>query len=118
MQFHSDKAIYIQIADYALEKIGKGEWKPDDKIPSVRDLASELEVNPNTVMRTYDFLQQQEIIYNKRGLGFFVQENAKNIIHTQKKKQFMEVELPAFFESMDLLGISIDDVVQHYKNKK
>ena len=118
MLFSEEKAIYIQIAEYVMDKILKDEWISDSKILSVRDLTAELEVNPNTVMRAYDNLQQQEIIYNKRGLGFFVNLDAKSKIQTQRKSQFLEVELPSFFNSMDLLSISIEDIVKHYQTRK
>lgn len=118
MQFKGEKAIYIQIAAFVMEKILKEEWFPDQKIPSVRDLGSELEVNPNTVMRAYDMLQQQDIIYNKRGLGFFVSEDAKGSIMAIKKQQFIEVELPQFFHSLDLLGISMEEINSYYQKQK
>src|SRR5690606_39542667 len=76
MNFSGNKAIYLQIAEHAFEQILLGRWSADEKIPSVRELAVQLEVNPNTVMRTYDFLQQMEVIYNKRGIGFFVADDA------------------------------------------
>lgn len=110
MQFKNEKAIYLQITDFVMEKILRGEWLADQKILSVRDLGGELEVNPNTVMRAYDILQQQDILYNKRGLGFFVSPDAKTTIMQIRKKQFIDIELPAFFETIALLGISMDDI--------
>ncbi|HEV3326742.1 MAG TPA: GntR family transcriptional regulator, partial [Puia sp.] len=71
MQFRESQAIYLQIADYVCERILLKEWPPGDRVPSVRELAVLLEVNPNTVMRTYEFLQQQAILFNQRGIGFF-----------------------------------------------
>lgn len=62
MNFHSNKAIYIQIADLICEKILSNTFKEEERIPSVRELAVDLEVNPNTVMRTYEYLQDLEII--------------------------------------------------------
>lgn len=118
MQFKSEKAIYIQIADFVMEKILKDEWSADQKISSVRDLGGELEVNPNTVMRAYDILQQQDIIYNKRGLGFFVAEDAKEVVTSLKKQQFIEIELPQFFNSIKLLGISMEEINSHYQKQK
>ena len=76
MQFRESQAIYLQIADFVCEKILLKEWKAEERIPAVRELAIQLEVNPNTVMRTYEFLQQQEIIYNQRGIGYFVAQGA------------------------------------------
>lgn len=88
MRFDTEKAIYLQIADHVMEKILKKEWLAEQKILSVRDLGGELEVNPNTVMRAYDLLQQQEIIYNKRGLGFFIAKDAKKKSGQNEKEAF------------------------------
>ena len=117
MQFQSDKAIYVQIANYVMEKILTGEWKTDDKIPSVRDLGGDIEVNPNTVMRAYDSLQQHHIIYNKRGLGFFVASEAMEIITQDRKLNFIENELPNLFRNMDMLKISIDEIITLYHKR-
>jgi len=118
MQFKSEKAIYIQITEFVMEKILKAAWSADQKIPSVRDLGGELEVNPNTVMRAYDMLQQQDIIYNKRGLGFFVSEDAKKYITSLKKKQFIEIDLPQFFKTIELLDISMEEINSYYQKQK
>jgi len=80
MEFRENPAIYIQIADYVSEQVLLGKWKLGEKIISIRDLAIELEVNPNTVQRAYEFLQQREIISNRRGVGYFVEEEAKERI--------------------------------------
>ena len=82
MNFKDKDAIYLQIADYISEHIMLGKWKPDEKIPSVREMAGELQVNPNTVMRTYEHLQNQEIIFNKRGMGHYVAIDAIKKIKT------------------------------------
>jgi DNA-binding transcriptional regulator YhcF (GntR family) len=71
MEFRDNPAIYIQIAEYVCEQILLKKWKLDDKIISIRELAVTIEVNPNTVQRAYDFLQQKNIITNKRGIGLF-----------------------------------------------
>lgn len=118
MQFKSEKAIYIQITEFVMEKILKKEWCADQKIPSVRDLGGELEVNPNTVMRAYDMLQQQDVIYNKRGLGFFVSTDAKKSITSLKRRQFIDVDLPQFFNTIALLGISIEEINSYYQKQK
>src|SRR5215469_16480111 len=76
MQFRESQPIYLQIADYVCEKILLKEWLPGQRIPSVRELAVQLEVNPNTVMRTYEFLQQESILFNQRGIGLFTADDA------------------------------------------
>lgn len=119
MQFDTNtQAIYLQIADYVCEKILLKEWMPDSKIPSVRELAMQLEVNPNTVARSYDFLKQQNIIADKRGIGYFITaEGAKNAA-AYRRQEFLEKELPSFFRNMYLLGIEPEDLKQKYEKFK
>src|SRR6201986_4926735 len=100
MQFRETQSIYLQIADYVCEKILLKEWPPGERIPSVRELAVQLEVNPNTVMRTYEFLQQKEIIYNQRGIGFFVAAGAVKQATQYRMEAFMEKDLPHLLRSM------------------
>lgn len=96
MQFKDSQSIYLQIADYVCEKILLREWKAEERIPSVRELAVQLEVNPNTVMRTFDFLQQQEIIYNQRGIGYFVTAGTGNMPLVTGRKNFCRKTCPAY----------------------
>ncbi|GGI23007.1 MULTISPECIES: GntR family transcriptional regulator [Pedobacter] len=115
MEFRDNKAIYLQIADYVCEHILLGKWKADEKVPSVRELAVEMEVNPNTVMRTYELLQNKNIINNKRGIGFFVDENATEHVKTYRKIQFIDDELPVVFRNIYLLNIGFDELEAKYK---
>ena len=119
MQFtNSSQAIYLQIADYICEKILLAEWNVEEKIPSVRDLAVQLEVNPNTVARTYDFLKQRDIIYDKRGIGYFIaSQGAKNAI-AYLRKEFTEKELPNIFRTMYLLGVEVEDLRSGFEKFK
>jgi len=118
MQFKESQAIYLQIADYVCEKILLKEWKPGERVPSVRELAVQLEVNPNTVMRTFDFLQQQEIIQNQRGIGYFVTATAhKNALH-YRKEAFSEKDLPSIFRNMYLLGMELEELQPKFDKYK
>ncbi|CAN5526670.1 GntR family transcriptional regulator [soil metagenome] len=114
MDFRDKQAIYLQIADYVCEKILLGQWPSGERIPSVRDLGVELEVNPHTVVRTYDFLQQKSIIFNKRGLGYFAADDAATYIKAYRRDQFFETELPVFFRTMYLLNIDLTEIEQRY----
>jgi GntR family transcriptional regulator len=114
MEFKEKQAIYIQIADFVCEQILINRYSENEKIPSIRELAVQLEVNPNTVQRSYDFLQQNEIISTKRGLGYFVEEGAMAKIKVLKKQQFLENELPEVFKNMFLLNINFDDLQIKY----
>ena len=118
MNFKEKEAIYLQIADRISEHIMLGKWKPDEKIPSVREMAGELQVNPNTVMRTYEHLQNQEIIFNKRGMGHYVAIDAIKKIKSIRKERFMQQELPDFFRSIYLLDISFEEMQKRYDEYK
>ncbi|MDR6804191.1 DNA-binding transcriptional regulator YhcF (GntR family) [Dyadobacter sp. BE34] len=115
MEFKDKQAIYLQIADYICEQILLGKWPPGERIPSVRDLASMIEVNPNTVMRTYDFLQNKEIIFNKRGIGYSTDEQANGKILAYRKERFLTTELPEVFKNLYLLDIGIDELHSLYQ---
>ena len=112
MDFKGNQAIYIQIAEYVCEQILLKKWMLGDKIISIRDLAVKMEVNPNTVQRAYDFLQQRDIITNKRGVGYFIEDDAMDRILNFRKEQFLENELPVFMRNMFLLKIDFKEVKQ------
>ncbi|MDB5158561.1 MAG: GntR family transcriptional regulator [Mucilaginibacter sp.] len=118
MNFKDKEAIYLQIADMISENITLRKWLPGEKIPSVRELATNLQVNPNTVARTYEYLQQQEIIFNKRGLGLFVADYAVAKIKTIRKDRFLKRELPDFFASLYLLDIDLAELIERYDEFK
>ena len=115
MTFTNDKAIYIQIADRLCDEILAGKYKDDDRIPSVREYAVLLEVNTNTAVKAYDELARANIIYNKRGLGYFVTPGAKEHIMNERKQLFIKEQLPELFRQMKLLGITIDDIKALYE---
>ena len=110
MDFKETPAIYLQISEYVCEQILLKKWNLGDKIISIRDLAIIMEVNPNTVQRAYDFLQQRDIIINKRGVGYFIDNDAMDRILAFRREQFMKNELPVFFKNMYLLKIDIKGI--------
>lgn len=114
MNFKESRAIYLQIADRICDDILLGQYEEEWRIPSVREYASIVEVNANTVMRSYEYLQSQEVIYNKRGIGFFVASGAKTLIHSLRKEQFLKEEVDGFFRQLYTLGISIKEVEKMY----
>ena len=116
MTFSNDKAIYVQMADRLCDEILAGKYQDDDRIPSVREYSVLLEVNTNTAVKAYDELARANIIYNKRGLGYFVTKGAKKQILKERKKAFMKERLPELFRQMQLLDISMDDVTEAYNS--
>lgn len=114
MEFDNNKPIYVQIADSICEKILSGEYKPEARIPSVREWGATIGVNPNTVARSYELLSNRQIISNQRGIGFFVAADAVELIKTSERKVFMEDELPAFVNRAKLLGIELTEILEKY----
>ena len=115
MQFHDDKPIYLQIAELLCEQILTGQWPPSQKISSVREMGVNLQVNPNTALRTYDFLQQRGIIFNKRGIGYFVEEDAVKKILDFRREDFFANTLPSFYKTISLLQITPEEILSRYK---
>lgn len=118
MEFNNNQAIYLQIAAYVCDQIQLQKWQADEKVPSVRELAVELEVNPNTVMRSYDYLQQQNIIYTRRGMGYFVSKDALETIVKTRKEEFLNQELPQVFRKMLLMGIQPQELLDRFEKFK
>ena len=118
MEFRESRPIYLQIADHICEKILMEEWKTDERVPSVRELAVSLQVNPNTVRRTYEFLQQQDIIYNQRGIGYFVSAKAYKNSVAVRKDDFLTRDLPHFFRTLILLDMNPTDLKSDFEKYK
>lgn len=112
MDFKENKAIYLQIAELLMDEILQGKHAEEDRIPSVREYAANVEVNVNTCMRAYDWLCSQEIIFTKRGLGYFVSHGAREAILTLRKKEFFEEFLPELKQKMQTLGISREEIAE------
>ena len=117
MTFSNDKPIYIQMADRLMDEILSGKYKDDDRIPSVREYSVLLEVNTNTAVKAYEQLAREEIIYNKRGLVYFVTKGAKKQILKARKQEFMKERLPELFRQMRLLDISISDITAEWEKQ-
>ena len=115
MKFENNKAIYEQMADRLCDDIIAGTYKADDRIPSVREYAVMLQVNTNTAVKAYELLSREEIIYNRRGLGYFVSVDAREQIMTTRRKIFLTQSLPSIFREMNLLGITIEDVEKEWE---
>jgi GntR family transcriptional regulator len=118
MEFRQSQAISQQIADYLCEEVLTGRWQEGDRIPSVRELAETAEVNPNTVMRAFGYLQDMGVIHNQRGIGYFVADGAFEKTRELKRGQFLRRELPVLVKTMDLLDISFEELKTLYGKMK
>lgn len=115
MQFKENQTIYLQIAERISDEILLGHYAIGSRIPSVREYTALVEVNANTVMRSYEFLQTQSIIFNKRGIGFFVSPDAKIKIKSYRRNEFLKNELQRFFIQIYTLNISMEEIDLMYK---
>ncbi len=114
MEFKKNQAIYLQIADLICEHILTHKWPVGEKIQSVREFAANMEVNPNTIMRSYTHLQTAGIIQNKRGIGFFVSKGAPEEILNLQRNAFLNEELPTVFKKMILLKVDLSELESRY----
>lgn len=115
MTFKENKPIYLQIADRIMDEILQHVYEEEGRILSVREYAGVVEVNANTVVRTYDYLQNQGIIYNKRGLGYFVSPRAAQKIVALRKETFLQQVLPDVFKEMYLLHIPMETLAEMFE---
>lgn len=118
MEFKEAKTISMQIADRICDEILQGKYAEEARMPSVREYSALVEVNVNTMVRTYEYLQARQVIVIKRGVGYFVAPGAVARIFTARKESFLHGELAECFRQMDLLGLSMDEVARLYKDYK
>lgn len=114
MDFNKNQPIYLQIAEYINENILLQKWKEGERILSVREMSMKLQVNPNTIMRTYAHLQNEDILFIQRGIGYFISEGSTDIIKLNKKNTFVEIDLPEVFKTGNMLGVTPDELSEYY----
>lgn len=110
MTFKEQNPIYMQIAERICDEILEGQYPEGERLPSVREYAIQVEVNVNTLVRSYDWLSQNDIIFNRRGLGYFVSVGAAEHIRQARRKDFFQHTLPDVLQTMQQLGISMQEV--------
>ncbi len=108
-EFDNSKPIYMQIIDKINQKIIRGEIMPGNKLPSVREMAVQMGVNPNTIQRTYSELERMEIVETKRGQGTFVTENIPLIQELKLRLQMDIIEV--FVLNMKELGFTEEEML-------
>lgn len=116
MQFDNTQPIWAQIYELLLTHIADGEWCEEERVVSVRELGATLAVNPNTVMRAYERATDEQLIYNRRGIGYFVSVGARERAATLLRQRFEREQLPSIFRSMQRVGITAEEFVSLYKN--
>ena len=118
MDFSENKPIYKQIIDYCYMQIVGGVWLPDLRMPSIKELSVAMSVNNRTVLKAFDDMQSENVIYQKRGLGYYVSPAAIANINRVKREEFFASTLPEFLREMRTAGIEPDDVVPLLRNSR
>ena len=114
--FNANAPIYLQVVEDIKIKIMNGTLRPGDKISSVRELALELEVNPNTIQRAFSELEREGFIRTERAVGRFVADNLQ-LINECKQKQIRD-NVHVFVEQMQILGVSKEDIVKYLNEEE
>lgn len=110
MELDSKVPIYIQIVSMVKKRIIYGHLKGGDRMPSVRDFATELKVNPNTIQRVYTELENDNYIYTKRGIGKFVTEDASVI--SKAREEIVSEAVVNFVRECKNLGLSLEEIIK------
>ena len=108
-QFRNDSPIYTQLTQRLTQAIVAGEFRPGERLPSVRELAVEAGVNPNTVQRAFSELEREGLIYTQRATGKYVTENEADI--KSARQALARTQVADFLRAMQSLGFSVGDVI-------
>lgn len=117
MEFNSNKPIYRQIIDYCFGRILTGEWKPGERVPSVREMSVEMSVNSHTVLKAYDYLQTEGLIAPRRGMGFYLDADALETVNRLRREEFFTSTLADLAREMQLLGITPEELMTRLKER-
>lgn len=111
--FKDDRPIYSQLVDLIKIGIASSEWQPGSKLPSVRDLAEEAGVNPNTMQRALSDLERDGLVYSKRTSGRYITED--NDMIDSVRKTIAEENINSFLDSMKKLGFTPEETLEVFK---
>ncbi len=89
-----------------------GAWPADERMPSIKELSVAMTVNNRTVLKAFEDMQAENVIYQKRGLGYFVAPDAKANINRVKREEFFAATLPEFLREMKTAGIRPEEIIQ------
>lgn len=117
MNYSDLKPIYLQIVDTIFEQVLNGTLESGQRIPSIREMAVTMQVNPNTLIRSYGYLEDEGIVTMSRGIGYFLSPDAIKKVISLKKQMFLSQDLPHVFKTMDLLEMDVKELIQLYEKR-
>ncbi|MFT6732979.1 MAG: GntR family transcriptional regulator [Polaribacter sp.] len=112
IKWNDQQPIYKQLKEKVIELIIDSEVLEGEAVPSVRQVASDYQINPLTVSKAYQELVDETILEKRRGLGMFVKENAREALLSNEKKHFLDIEWPAILKRISRLGFSLSELNQ------
>lgn len=115
MEFDNKSPIYIQIEDLIKLRIIRGDYSPGEKLMSIRDIAKEMKVNPNTIQRSYQNLEESELIYTERGIGSFITEDIEKI--KSLRDSLAKEIVKDFIEDVYSIGLDLEEVLEIIKEE-
>lgn len=110
MRFSDDRPIFVQIAELFADDIVAGRIPPGARLPSARDIAASLEVNPNTAARALQALAESGVARAERGTGYYVLDDGTKTARDVKRSRFLGEDVPRLFRSMEDLGVSFEEI--------
>lgn len=113
MNFSEDRPIAKQVEEYCYMMVTSGQWPEESHIPSTKDLAASLGVNPRTVMKAYDSLAADGIIYQRKGLGYFISPDANSQVLAARRLYFLQRKVAALGAEMRSLGLTASDLLPY-----
>ena len=116
--WNDNQPIYRQLRDRVVDMILEGVLSEGDALPSVRNVATEYQINPLTVLKAYQALQDEELVDKRRGRGMFVREGAVKRLRSSERQQFLEQEWPQILERIERLGLEASELLKQAGRKE
>ena len=111
VEWNDKQPIYMQLRELVVERIMDGSFVEGEAVPSVRQVAADYQINHLTVAKAYQELVEIGLLEKRRGLGMFVTSGARSSLTKNEQQRFIDEELPAFIERVQLLGMGMNEVV-------
>ena len=118
MQWNTDTPIYIQLYQQVIQRILDGHVKDGDALPSVRNVAAEYRLNPVTISKAYQMLQDEQIVEKQRGKGLFVMSGVQDKILQRERAAFLQNDWPNIVQQIKRLHLSPDDLLREFKEAR
>ena len=118
IQWREDQPIYVQIRERLVSMILDGRLSPGDALPSVRSIATDLQVNPLTAMKAYQSLVDEAVVEKRRGRGMFCLEGAREKLLNMERQRFLEQEWPHIRQRIENLGLNVKELMETGKGDK